>query len=152
MVEESSEDEQPVKKNSKQKQKQQEKKKKSKSTAIIQVKKSKDEKQKWDDSTLMELIKYQNSKENWAVTDKILKVLGIQMENLKKEMPSTLASKASNRMDVWLTILILECLQEFYARKKKSWNIIQTKALHWLETQSITFAQFNDRAKSLLTK
>jgi len=100
----------------------------------------------------MELIKSQNSKGNWFVSDVLLNLLDISLEMFKEEMPSTLAAKASDRMNAWLTIIVLECLQLFYAKSKKSWNIIQTKALQWLENQSITFSQFNERANNLLSK
>lgn len=98
----------------------------------------------------MELIKDQNSSGNWTFSDKTLKVLNISMENFQKEMPTKLTVKASDKLNAWMTIVILACLQEFFNDKKKSWGMIETKAMQWLKTQSITFDQFQDRARVLL--
>jgi len=105
-----------------------------------------------DDSILMELIKSQHSKGYWTISDKILKLLNISNQDLDQGIPNTLAVSSDNRVEVWLTLVILASLQEFYAEKKKSWSLIETKALHWLDSEKIPYAQFRVQAKSLLIK
>ena len=72
------------------------------------------------------------------------------MEDLSKSVPSNLCVSEDKELDVWLTMLILRCLEEFYNEKKKSWSMLKTKGMKWLADQSVDQKLFEDKLSELI--
>ncbi|XP_060570846.1 von Willebrand factor A domain-containing protein 5A-like [Ruditapes philippinarum] len=82
-----------------------------------------------DDDQMMTVLSLQQFQGQWIISAELLQLVGIVQEDVEK-------MDISKDLSVVCTAIVLGWLMEMYPHRQDEWQMIETKALSWMSSQS----------------